>query len=436
MAEAGGAPGGHASVAGRPSFHPRPTSPTGLVLSGGGARGAYEAGVLSGIVDVMGFAADDPTPFQVFSGTSVGAINATWAAAHAHRGDLDVSGLREQWRRLSLDTHLRLDLPGLLGLRSRAAQVAARFGIDVDLGERWGRSVVDPRPLERIVEGGIPWDRLHDNVRAGVVHAAIVAALQIRTGRTAMFAELAPGVHFRPSRDPRRYASPEPLTADHVLASAAIPFLFPSRRVEGDYYCDGGLRFNTPIAPALRCGAERLVVVSLLSSPAVQAEHPEVQDQRVQAYPHLRFLAGKLVNALLLDSVDYDMYVLDRFNRLLDTLESALDPAQLLEVQKVLEETRGMSYRYVDILYFRPSEDIGQIAAAHARRAGHGSSTIRAATWMFRSGTFEDDLLSFMFFDGDFAERLIELGRKDVAARADDVRAFFRGARQGPPGSP
>lgn len=408
----------------RPSFHPQPRSPTGLVLSGGGARGAYEAGVLKGIVEVLGLGPDDRAPFQIFSGTSVGAINAIWAAAHAHRGDLNVDGLLEQWRRLSLDTHLRFDLPGLLGLRARWAAVADRIGLEPNLGDRWGRSVVDGRPLERIVTGAIPWQRLHDNVQRGLVSAAVVAALQIRTGRTTMFADLAPGARFRPSRDPRRTAAIGPLSAHHVLASAAIPFLFPARRVEGDYYCDGSLRFSTPIAPALRCGAERIMVVSLLhgSTPSVEGD---LERKRIEAFPHLRFLAGKLINALLLDSVDYDLHVLERFNKLLDTLEDTLDSDELARVQRTLEESRGVSYRYVDTLVFRPGEDIGRVAADMARSIGRRSPSAWALTRLLQSGAFEDDLLSFLFFDGAFAEHLMTLGRRDAAARSDEIRKFF-----------
>ncbi|MFW6066835.1 MAG: patatin-like phospholipase family protein [Myxococcota bacterium] len=398
------------------------------MLSGGGARGAYEAGVLTGLIEVLQLDASDRCPFQIFSGTSVGAINAIWAAANAHRGDMDADGLREQWRRLSLDTHLRLDLPGLFGVRARWAALAERLGKDVDLGERWGRSIVDGRPLERIVSGGIPWDRLHDNVRRGVVSAAVVAALQIRSGRTAMFAELAPGTRFRASRDPRRTAVRGEIGAEHVLASAAIPFLFPARRVAGDYYCDGGLRFTTPIAPALRCGAERLVVVSLLGG-ATARTGPEVERRRIEAYPHLRFLAGKLINSLLLDSVDYDLHVLDRFNKLLAILEERLEPDELRRVQRTMEETRGAGYRFVETLCFRPSEDLGQAAAELTRRVRRRSVGAWAVTRMLQSGAFEDDLLSFMLFDGEFADHLMELGRRDVKARADEVRTFFEPPR-------
>jgi NTE family protein len=404
-------------------------APTALVLSGGGARGAYEAGVLAGIVDVLGLRPGDRCPFRVFSGTSVGAINATWAAANAHRGDMDVEGLVQQWLALSLDTHLRIDVPGILGLRENWSKLTRKLRPTGDHGPRWGRSVVDARPLERIVRGGIDWDRLHDNVRRSVVHAAVVAALQIRTGRTTMFVEVAPGAQFRPSRDPRRHASCGALSADHVLASAAIPFLFPARRVGHEYYCDGGLRYNTPIAPAIRCGAEHLVVVSLLHRPG-RADTAAVGETRVDAYPHLRFLAGKLINALLLDSVDYDLQVLERFNHLLDILDRTVEPHELEAVQRVLQENRGMTYRMLHTLVFHPSVDIGAVAAEHARKRRGRTAGAWAITQLLRSGSFEDDLLSFLFFDAGFAERLIELGHHDARSQAAEIRRFFDGTQR------
>jgi NTE family protein len=408
----------------RPSFQPRRDAPTALVLSGGGARGAYEAGVLAGLVDVLGLRLPDPCPFRVFSGTSVGAINAVWAAANAHRGDMGVETLIAQWLTLSIDTHLRVDVPGLLSLRDAWSRMARRVGYTADHGERWGRSFVDPRPLERVVKRSVPWGTLHENVARGLVHAAVVAALQIRTGRTTMFVELGAGAKFRPSRDPRRTHAPGKLTADHVLASAAIPFLFPARRVGSDYYCDGGLRHNTPIAPAIRSGAERLVVVSLLHRHGM-ADTAVGEEMRVEAYPHLRFLAGKIVNALLLDSVDYDLQVLERFNKLLAVLERTVEPHELERVQRVLKDDRGMSYRMLDTLVFHPSLDIGGLAAEHARQRRGRTMGAWAITHLLRSGSFEDDLLSFLFFDGDFAERLIELGHQDVRSKADTVRRFF-----------
>jgi len=138
---------------------------TGVVLSGGGARGAYEAGVIAGIVDILGGQGRERAPFSIFTGTSVGAINATWLAAHADRPDMNVSGLLERWRSLELREHLRIS--------------PMRFLWPSRSGERLGRSFIDPRALEELVQTQIPFRRLHDNIDKGIVEALVVAALNI-----------------------------------------------------------------------------------------------------------------------------------------------------------------------------------------------------------------------------------------------------------------
>ncbi len=387
----------------------------GLVLSGGGTRGAYEVGVVSGIIEVLGLLPRDRSPFSVFAGTSIGAINTTWMAAHAHRGDLGVRELARQWRGLTLKTHLRLDIGGFLGLHlADAARAEARFG----------HYLLDPTPLEKLVSQRIPWESLHDNVRRGVVKALVIAALHIGSGRTTMFSELTSSASRELSRDPRRKAHIGPITADHVLASAAIPMLFPARRIGSSYYCDGGLRHNTPISPAIRVGADRLVVVSLMHDSA--EEHAEED-----AFPHPAFLMGKMLNALLLDPVVHDLHVLDRFNRLLVQLEESLDRDALAEVKRLLLKTRGTPYRVIPTLVFSPSQDIGAMAGEHLRALLPRCGLAPLRRWLLgdrpeQDGPWESDLASYLLFEGRFADRLIALGLADALARAEEIRAFFQ----------
>ena len=379
----------------------------GIVLGGGGARGAYEAGVLAGLLDVLGPQSD--SLFEVFCGTSVGAINAAWMAAHADDRRHCIGGLLDYWCSLSIDKHLRPNLRAWLPW-TRQREVVL------------GRAVIDPRALEQLVEDGIPWSRLRRNVREGRVRGLVVTALRVGTGRTTIFTELRPGQHYPPTRDPRREHVAEPITADHVLASAAVPLLFPARRISGGYYCDGGLRSNTPIAPALRLGVRKLVVIPLLQDEPVQMSRDE-------AYPSLVFLAGKLMNALLLDPIDYDLQVLRRFNSLIDVLERSLSEMELQRVHQAMTEARGAPYRRVETLVFRPSLDLGVLA----RERGEHLAQKRLSMRFLRRltdlpGAVDADLLSFILFDGDHARTLIDLGRADVRARADEVRAFFTGA--------
>lgn len=393
---------------------------TGLVLSGGGARGAYEAGVMQGIVEVL-----RPTsaPFEVLCGTSVGALNAAYLAAHADQADMDVAGLAEHWRALDVSRHLKLDMRGLLGWKR---DWGGKEQSQSPMPKLVGRSLLDAGALESIVQEGVPWPRLHDNVHKGFVRSLIVSALHISTGRTTTFAELAPGASITASKDPRRVLRIGPIDSDQVLASAAIPLLFPARLVGDEYFCDGGVRFNTPISPAIRAGAERLVVISLLSQEAT-ASDPTPESVRVNAYGSPVFIIGKVLNALLLDPLRYDLQVLERWNLLLESLESVLAPHELEAVQRVLNEARGLPYRKVDTLVFRPSRDVGRMARERARQI----QASRFSSWLLaRAATlgalWESDLVSFILFDPDFAQALISLGRSDALARAHDIEAFFR----------
>lgn len=378
---------------------------TALVLSGGGARGAYEAGVVQGIVEVLGRAPAEPGPFQLFAGTSVGAINATYLAAQAHRGDLAVEHLISLWTSLSVGRHLRL--------------------------APWPfshRALLDVGPIEALIRDGTDWEGLRRNVDTGVVKGLMIAALHVDDGLTTLFVDLAPGWRFVPSRDPRRTAVHQPITHAHVLASAAIPGVFPPKEIDGRLYFDGGLRFNTPMSPAIRAGADRLVVVSPLYQGAAR-QAPEVQIP-AEVGPDALFLAGKMLNAVLLDPFTYDLQVLKRFNTLLEICREVLPSEDLRRLDDAVRTLRGVPYRPLRTLVIAPSEDLGAIAVDHLHthrrgylREGWGGWLLTAAARRLeRSGT---DLLSYLLFDGAFTEHLAAVGRRDALARASEIEAFF-----------
>lgn len=399
-----------------------PRSPdVALVLSGGGARGAYEAGVLSGIAAVLGAHASKPL-FDVFTGTSVGAINAAHLAAFADRSDHGIPDLVELWQSLRIETHLRPRLRQFFGWQKTGLRTS---GESAPSGLRWGRALLDPRPFEELVETSIPWARVHENVNRGLVRAFIVSAMNVASGRTFTFVELAPGASYVSSRDPRRASREDTITSDHVLASAAIPLLFPARRIGSSYYCDGGLRFNTPVSPAIRTGAKKLLIVALRSgNPASDDE-----EEGLAEYPNPVFLLGKIFDALLLDPIEYDLQVLERTNRMLQVLTESMTPGELERVRSVLEADRGLGYRKLQTLVFRPSRDIGVLAREHLRERGSACLGDGAGVLLERAAALgthvEADFLSYLLFDGTFAHELIELGRADVLARAAEVEAFF-----------
>lgn len=392
------------------------------MLSGGGARGAYEVGVVAGIIEALQLKPQDRAPFSIFSGTSVGAFNAAFLVGAAHRGDLDIETLTAMWRRLRIRKHMPFSPRNFWRAPADRAPSDGRERASQEYGPR----LLDPLPLSLLLREAVDWGQIHRNIDQSRVHAFIVAALDVADGVTTVFTETAPNVRYTPSPDPRRRNHPGRIGPDEVLASAALPFVFPGRKVGGRHLVDGGLRFNTPISPALRAGADRLVVVNLATERPPATASPVDDDH----YPNALFLAGKMLNALLLDQVSYDIQVLGRFNRLLEVLDDALPPEARAKVDEVTRRTRGAAYRRVESLVVRPSADIGRIAGEHVRRLrkeGAFPWPLRVLFDRVDSGEpdWEADWASFLLFDGGFAEALVALGRRDLLARRDEVVSFL-----------
>ncbi|HET9956336.1 MAG TPA: patatin-like phospholipase family protein [Polyangiaceae bacterium] len=399
---------------------------TGLVLSGGGTRGAYEVGVVSGIMQVLKPKLGDPPVFRIFSGASVGAINTTFLAANAELPDHGVSKLSQLWKSLDLSEHARIRPLGLArlpgSLRSRLKSLA---------GEKLGTSLLDTRAIDLLVRRSIDWDKLHRVIDSGRVLSLLVAALHVASGRTIMFSEHAPGTTVIPTRDERRATVFERITPSHVLASAAIPLLFPSQRIGKHYYCDGGLRFNTPIAPAIRAGSDRLIIVSVRHSRTAR-DMAAVEEADTGEGRDLgpAFLIGKLLNALLLDPVAYDLQVLERLNQVMDVLEQSLSQAELDRVQRVWIEHRGLPYRKLKTLVFTPSRDLGEIAGDYLRTRMRTDHLRPLARYLMdravqASPHGEADWASYILFDGSFATELIAIGERDALERRDEILEFF-----------
>ncbi len=386
-------------------------------------RGAYEVGVVAGIAEVMDTDPGSAALFDIFAGTSVGAINAAYFAANADSHDHRVERLVDTWQSLRLDDHARVRPLGLAPLPEAIRRLAKTSVL--------GKSLLDTRAVEVLVRRTVDWERLHRNVDAGIVRAMMVAALHVVSGRTTMFTEGAPGVRIENTRDERRVTAFERITADHVLASAAIPLLFPTRKLGEHYYCDGGLRFNTPIAPAIRAGAERLVVISVRHERSVReiAAVEEADSAEMRDLSPI-FLVGKLLNALLLDPVQYDLQVLDRLNQMMEVLEETLSPEDLERFHRVWVRHRGMSYRRLKTLVFTPSRDLGRLAAEYIRKSLKLKDLKPIARYLLERAArdapeAEADWASYMLFDGGFAHELIEIGRSDARAQAAKIREFF-----------
>lgn len=393
----------------------------GLVLSGGGTRGAYEVGVLAGIIDALGLGTQDTAPFDVLAGTSVGAINAAFVAANSHVGHCNVRQLRKRWANLKLSSQLKFQTRGFI--RQLLAGATPPSGED----EHLGTSLIQAGPLEQLVEESIDWPNLHLNIARNKPQALLIPALEVETGRTIIFSELSPQSKYIPAEDPRRISEICPIRAVHVLASTAIPLVLPARRIGRYFYCDGGLRFNTPLAPVIRAGATGIIVISTthreLHGEHGHSEHPE-------RYPTFTFLMGKVLNALLLDPIEHDLQMMDRLNEMVDVYQHGLSAEAQAQVDRFLHRTRGAYYKKIEKLAFFPSVDIGIMAGDYIRENFKSFDVeflprrVLERAAKSEPGT-SADWATYLMFDGGFAQQLMSLGYDDATTRRSEICAFF-----------
>ncbi len=369
-------------------------------------------------------------PIDVVTGTSVGAINGTFMAATMDDPAAQGQRLVDSWRALRLEQ--------LISMTPRDLVRAGRLLL--------GREPEPPGPgtyryggllntggLERFVIKSIPWRCITRNLRQGVLHSVAVSATHVGTGHTLVFIQSRDEVPAGWSRDPFVTHRPARIGPRHVLASAAIPLLFPAVKLRDEFFTDGGLRQNTPMSPAIRLGADRILLVSLRHVSKPGELSPAMVRQREQVYPKPLFLAGKALNALLLDHTDYDLDRMARINAILEAGTSAFGDSFTEVINEKLVELRGAPIRPIEAMHIRPSIDIGRLAADFVAngRALVKSRLARRLIEKLAAGEsrHESDLLSYLLFDGNFAAELIELGYEDARAKEDELAAFFSEVR-------
>lgn len=384
--------------------------PAAMVFSGGGARGAYETGVLRYIFGE--FARRHGVPnVDIVSGTSVGAINGSFLASVVHDPVEGVQRLVRLWHDLELDR--------VLGFGMGQAVKLPR----VLFGGVKGSGLVDVSPLIKLVNENLRWSDLARNLRRGKLRALTVSATHVATGRPWVFVDRAPEVALPTRLPPSMVVRADRIGPQHILASAAIPVLFPPVPVHGELYVDGGLRLNTPMSPAIHLGARRILVVALAS--ASGAEKPAFDPG---LFPGVAFLLGKVLNAFLLDHVNADFYELERVNKLIDD-GIALYGHDFVERMNERAIAQGRAPRErLHALAIHPSEDIGRLASRFLQsgRARLGRALGKQALRLLDIGEGADaDLVSYLLFDGEYARALMELGEQDARKREEALARFF-----------
>ncbi|MDY6943362.1 MAG: patatin-like phospholipase family protein [Pseudomonadota bacterium] len=371
----------------------------GLILTGGGARAAYQAGVLRALAELM----PNPTrnPFPIITGTSAGAINAAALAGDAANFGQGVQHLLGTWKHMHVNKVFRTDAGTIY--KSGAHWVAALAS--GGLGKRNPRCLLDNTPLRGLLESHLRLSRISLNILQGHLRAVGITASGYSTGRTICFYE--GEEHIRPWQRIRRRGVPARINLDHVMASLAIPLLFPAVRIGGEYMGDGAMRQSTPLSHAIHLGAERLLVVGTRND--VTRGEPLPSDR--PEYPSLGDIGGYVLDTLFMDSVQSDAERLGRVNDLVRALPRDQPPTE-----------DGRPLRKVELKILVPSEDLRPVAQ-HYRKAFP-----RPVRHLLRGiGAMDEDspIPSYLLFDQVFCSALIDLGYRDAMDQSESLKKFL-----------
>ena len=371
----------------------------GLIMTGGGARAASQVGVLRALAELL--PPDVRTPFPIICGTSAGAINAAVLAVDAgnfHRG---VRRLMTVWKNFRVNHVYRADPLGALSNSARWIWAVLSGGALM----RRPVSLLDNSPLAALLGRHLDFSAIQRSIDAGDLTAFSITCSGYTSGQSVTFYQGQPGLE--PWQRARRIGIPMPITVDHLLASSALPFIFPPNHINREYFGDGSMRQIAPLSPALHLGADRLFVIGV----GRQLQLQKTDRIKVETYPSLAQIAGHALNSIFLDSLEVDLERLQRINRTIEMI-----PAEI-------RTNSRYPLHHVDFRVISPSEELERIAVTHA---GELPLTIRALLYtvggLRRSGA---NLLSYLLFEKSYCRALIRLGYQDTMSRKDELISFL-----------
>lgn len=364
---------------------------TGLMLSGGGARGAYQAGCLQAISEIN---KSKQNPFKVVSGISAGSINGAFVASHADDFYKGSHQLVEFWSQLKTENVIKTN-------SFSVAKNAFKWIFDLGFGKmRKGNKIkflMDSAPLKNLLQDIVPLERISQNIKNGYLESLAITATDYSTNRNITFVETGNEklVHWKRVNRESLFTD---ITIDHIMASSALPFLFPPIRVDKAYYGDGALRNTAPLSSAIHLGAKKLIIIGVKTT--------EQHDHFVHTLPTPARLLSCLINSALLDGIDIDLERLDRLNRLI-TSDCTFD---------------NHEFSVVDYLYLCPSKDISEIAEEYFYLLpGNFRYLINGLGSMDESA----ELISYLLFEGKYCEKLCQLGYQDTLNRSEEILALI-----------
>ena len=373
----------------------------GLVLPGGGARGAYQVGVMKAIAELL--PAGTPNPFPIMTGMSAGAINATVLASNALRFHAGIRRLHAVWSNFAIEQVYRADAWTMLKTSLHWLAALTTGG----LAGRNPRSLLDNTPLGELLGGHIHFGGIQKAVESGALHALAVTASGYSCARAVSFYEGSPDLE--PWVRARREGRPARIVLEHLMASVAVPFIFPPVRVAGEFFGDGAIRESAPLSAAVHLGADRLLVVGVRDEDGRDPQAPAEPQ-----YPSFGHIAGYMLDTIFLDGLYADLERLTRINRIV----SQFPPG-------TLQKSGSESLKRIDAMIIVPSRDIREIAQEHASEFPRSVRLLLRGMGAFNAGGRQ--LISYLLFEKNYCRALIELGYKDALARRDHLLPFIAG---------
>ncbi len=374
---------------------------TALVLSGGGARGAYQVGVLQGLSEILKKEKIEP-PFRILSGTSAGAINTAKLASTDGDFHTAVSELVQLWSKIKTDQVFKADIISLntLGLGALLGGKQKKFN-----------SILDTEPLKNLIEKNCNFKNVQSNLEKGLFDSVIITANNYSRNSAVSFIQTASRVNEKllKWKELRRKAVHAQLQSEHILASSAIPMLFPPIQITGEPYGDGCVRNNTPCSPSIRMGANKLLVIGVRSANS-SGGAPLKEDSKVIHEASMVRILNTLLNAVMLDSVEQDVHRIQRLNALYD--EATADNMHF----------KANSLKKLPAICISPSQDIGELART---KAHHVPRVLRMTINAFGDLDEASEILSYLLFDSDFCKSLIDMGHKDCLNQKKEILNFL-----------
>jgi len=366
---------------------------TALVLPGGGARGSYQVGVLKAIDEITGKRGN---PFPVICGTSAGAINAAVLASHAHEFSVGVEKLEHFWSTMVCSRVYRTDTWCVL-------KTGLRWALSLAFGGRLvshPRALLDNQPLREFLERTLHLEGIAEAIDRKALRGLSITASGYTCASAISFFQAARGIE--PWDRARRHGKPVSMDVSHLLASAALPLLFPAERLGNEYFGDGGMRMLAPLSPAIHLGADRLLVIT------TRDENPDPPPREPVDYPSLGEIGGYLLDTIFMDTLNADLNRLNRVNRTLELLSD--------------EQLKASRLKSIDSLVIRPSKDLREVTRQHMDEIPRAVTTLLQAL-----GGWGKDwrMASYLLFESVYCKELMQIGYADGMSQREEIAGFL-----------